>query len=66
LVIFKTQRTEVNIEKCHRDGVDVVRRITGGKAVFHRNEITYCIVAGDQEKIFPSDISGTYKVISNV
>ena len=61
---FQDARTEVNIEKCHRAGVDVVRRITGGKAVFHCNEITYCVAAGDQEKIFPSDISGTYKVIS--
>ena len=61
---FQDMRKEVNIEKCHRAGVDVVRRITGGKAVFHCNEITYCVVAGDQEKKFPSDISGTYKVIS--
>jgi lipoate-protein ligase A len=61
---FQDAKAEVNIEKCHRDGVDVVRRITGGKAVFHFNEITYCVVAGDQEKIFPSDISGTYRVIS--
>jgi lipoate-protein ligase A len=61
---FQDIRKEVNIEKCYRAGVDVVRRITGGKAVFHSNEITYCVVAGDQEKIFPSDISGTYKVIS--
>jgi lipoate-protein ligase A len=61
---FQDMRKEVNIEKCHSDGVDIARRITGGKAVFHRNEITYCIVAGDQEKIFPSDISETYKVIS--
>jgi len=42
----------------------LLERITGGKAVFHFNEITYCVVAGDREKIFPSDISGTYKVIS--
>jgi lipoyl(octanoyl) transferase len=61
---FQDMRKEVNIEKCHGAGLDVVRRITGGKAVFHCNEITYCIVAGDQEKIFPSDILGTYKVIS--
>jgi lipoate-protein ligase A len=61
---FQDMRIEVNIEKCHRAGIDVVRRITGGKAVFHCNEITYCIVAGDQEKIFPSDILGTYKAIS--
>ncbi len=61
---FQDMRKEVNIEKCRSAGVDVVRRITGGKAVFHCNEITYCVVAGDQGKIFPSDISGTYKVIS--
>ena len=61
---FQDTRKEVNIEKCHRAGVDVVRRITGGKAVFHFHEITYCVVAGDRGKIFPSDISGTYKVIS--
>jgi lipoate-protein ligase A len=61
---FQDARKEVNIEKCHWAGVDVARRITGGKAVFHFNEITYSVVAGDQEEIFPSDISGTYKVIS--
>ena len=61
---FQDARTEVNIEKCHKDGLDVARRISGGKAVLHCHEITYCVVAGDQEKIFPSDIPGTYKVIS--
>jgi len=61
---FQDARTEVNLEKCHRDGLDVARRISGGKAVLHYNEITYCVVAGDQEKLFPSDIPGTYKVIS--
>jgi lipoate-protein ligase A len=61
---FQDARKEVNLEKCRKDGVDVVRRITGGKAVFHFNEITYCVVAGDQEKIFSPDILGTYKVIS--
>jgi lipoate-protein ligase A len=61
---FQDAKKEVNIEKCNREGIDIARRITGGKAVFHCNEITYCVVAEDQEKIFPSDISGTYKVIS--
>ena len=61
---FQDARTEVNLEKCQRDGVDVSRRISGGKAVFHCNEITYCVVAGDRETIFPSNIPGTYKVIS--
>ncbi len=61
---FQDIRKEVNIEKCRKAGVDVVRRITGGKAVFHSHEITYCVVAGNQEKTFPPDIAGAYKVIS--
>ncbi|MGD0020953.1 MAG: lipoate--protein ligase family protein [Smithellaceae bacterium] len=61
---FQDIRKEVNIEKCRKAGVDIVRRITGGKAVFHSHEITYCVVAGNQEKTFPPDIAGAYKVIS--
>ena len=61
---FQDAKKELNIEKCRGDGIDIARRITGGKAVFHFNEITYCIAAAQQEKIFPADISGTYKVIS--
>lgn len=61
---FQDARKEVNIEKCYSAGIDVARRITGGKAVFHFNEITYSVVASDQEKLFPPDIPGTYKVIS--
>lgn len=61
---FQDAKKEVNIEKCHSAGIDIARRITGGKAVFHFNEITYSVVAPDHEKSFPPDILGTYKVIS--
>ena len=61
---FQDAKKELNIEKCRKEGIDIARRITGGRAVLHFNEITYCIVAGEQEKIFPADISETYKLIS--
>ncbi|KQC10174.1 MAG: hypothetical protein APR62_12545 [Smithella sp. SDB] len=61
---FQDARKEVNIEKCYSAGIDVARRITGGKAVFHFDEITYSVVASDHEKSFQPDILGTYKVIS--
>lgn len=31
----------IDIEKCRSAGIDVVRRPTGGRAVFHANEFTY-------------------------
>ena len=61
---FQDARKEVNIEKCYSTGIDVARRITGGKAVFHFNEITYCVVAGVWEKLFSPNIAETYKIIS--
>lgn len=61
---FQDAKKEVNIEKCYSAGIDIARRITGGKAVFHFNELTYSVVASDHEKSFPPDILGTYKVIS--
>jgi lipoate-protein ligase A len=34
----------VNTDECSRRGVDVVKRIGGGSAVYHRDDVTYCFV----------------------
>ena len=62
---FQDPQNEVNIAQCSNMGVDIVRRLTGGKAVFHSDEITYSVVGGIGDKSFPADILGTYKVISD-
>ena len=61
---FQDAGREIDLEKCRQDGIDIVRRITGGKAVFHFQEITYCVAAVSGEQIFPKNIAGTYNVIS--
>jgi len=61
---FQKAETAVNTEACKRRGVDIVQRVTGGRAVFHRQELTYSIVARADDPLFPSDVLGTYKVIA--
>ncbi len=62
---FQDINKEVNVENCRTAGVDIVRRLSGGKAVFHFAEVTYSVISCNTEESFPPDILGTYKVISN-
>lgn len=55
---------QINLEACRRHGVDVVRRITGGRAVLHDRELTYAVVAPERGGVFPGGILDNYRVIS--
>lgn len=61
---FQDVKTAVNAEACKRRGYDIVRRITGGRAVLHHQELTYSITARLDNPLFPSSVLGTYKVIA--
>lgn len=61
---FQDKERAVNAEACRQRGFDIVRRITGGRAVFHCDELTYSIIARSDSALFPNDILGTYKVIA--
>jgi lipoate-protein ligase A len=61
---FQKTSEEVNVEACRSYSVDIVRRPTGGKAVLHEHDVTYAVVAKENNPLFPADILGTYKVIS--
>lgn len=38
------QEASIDAERCEAYGFDTVRRPTGGRAVLHANELTYCVV----------------------
>lgn len=58
---FQSLEAEVKTEVCKKQGIDIVRRITGGGAVFHDKELTYSLVM--PEKNMPSEIIKSYEMI---
>jgi lipoate-protein ligase A len=61
---FQEEATAVNRDACRHRGIDVVRRVTGGRAVLHYRELTYSIISRADNDRFPTDVIGTYKVIA--
>lgn len=60
---FQSLNDEVDTEACKRDGVDCVRRRTGGGAVFHdsEGEVTYSVIA--PLDVYPDDLTESYREI---
>jgi len=61
---FQKIEEAVNASVCQQRGFDIVRRITGGRAVLHWRELTYSIIARTDDPLFPANVLGTYKLIA--
>ncbi|MBI4560556.1 MAG: lipoate--protein ligase family protein [Candidatus Rokubacteria bacterium] len=58
----------INVESCRRLGVGLVRRPTGGSAIYHdtrEREVTYSVVAGAADFEGAADLLSTYRWIGS-
>lgn len=58
---FQSMELEVQVDECRSRGIDFVRRLTGGGAVYHEAEVTYSFITN----VFPRDILQSYNLICN-
>lgn len=56
---------DVNRLFCRAQNIDIVRRPTGGKAVYHDTDLTYALVAHQSWAPFTADVVTTYRVIAD-
>ncbi len=53
----------VDLELCRQQGIEVVRRMTGGKLVLHDKEITYSL-SSSEASAFSTTLASSYRLIS--
>lgn len=56
----------VNIEYCKQNNIDIVKRLTGGRALLHDNEVTYAIILPVSYLNNGETVINSYKEISNL
>ncbi len=55
----------LDLDKCKKDRVCIVRRITGGSMIFHANEVTYSIVCSESDIGSPKSIKKSYRILTS-
>ncbi len=57
-------RESIHLDFCHKKEIPIVRRVTGGKAVFHDKEMTYSVTASFSSSPFQFSVFKNYRMIS--
>src|SRR5512133_3485673 len=51
---------DVDVERLHAQGWDVVRRVTGGRAILHTDELTYSVTGSADEPVLAGGVLESY------
>ncbi|MEW6624684.1 MAG: biotin/lipoate A/B protein ligase family protein [Bacillota bacterium] len=61
---FQDYEKEMLPQVCSDMGIQIVRRLTGGRAILHQHELTYSVVANEKEQQVSGSIIESYLKIS--
>ncbi|MBN2090357.1 lipoate--protein ligase family protein [candidate division KSB1 bacterium] len=62
---YNQRPEDIDFEKCRTNGIDVVRRPTGGRAVLHAEEVTYAVIIPQiATKWYQIQIKKLYEIMS--
>jgi len=61
---FQKAKKEIDYNKCSELGINLVRRLTGGRAILHDQELTYSIILREDYNLLSDSIEKSYQQIS--
>ena len=54
----------VDASECRRQGIEIVRRLTGGNAILHRESVTYAVVVGTDAELVAGGVVASQRRLS--
>jgi lipoate-protein ligase A len=62
---FQKAKTDIDYQNCQDQGIDLVRRLTGGRAILHDQELTYSLIIREDYNLLADSIEKSYQQISS-
>ncbi|QGH35417.1 octanoyltransferase [Gracilibacillus salitolerans] len=61
---FQKTVNKIDLEAVRNNGIELVRRLTGGRAVLHDQELTYSVIVSEEHPHMPKSVKEAYMVLS--
>jgi len=61
---FQNAAEVLDLERCRRDSVDIVRRVSGGGTIYHADELTYSIICSQSQIPPAASVKDSFRVLT--
>lgn len=62
---FQKAADDLDLDRCRADSLTIVRRITGGGAIYHADELTYSIICSPQQIPAAASVKESFRVLTS-